>query len=1207
LTVSQIGGKRFAPLVAIWVAAPLGIVACAPPRAVMNSVATDLLLVGQAPAAGSAVETTAQVATSIQYYDGLGKLRQSIAVSDSPQQRSIVTPVTYDAKGRQARRYLPYAATDSVAGYRPRAFAEQRDFYASPAAPETTPFAFAINVYERSPRDFVVEKGEPGRTWQPLQDGGLGRTEKRGVRANFALEIRRWRWDAATRAPLGADFYEPGTIKVETATTVEGVRSLRFIDRSGRTLLVRQLVRGDAGQERRLDTYYIHDDRGNVRFLLPPMAIERMRATGSWYVSSVRDLWATEYVYDGLDRRVETRIPGAAPLFTVYDRLNRPVLTQDGELRRSNRWIFTKYDVHGRKVLVGVYHDDRHLTREAMQSYADGFPDGTNTFLFERRVPAASPSLAPFSDYFLGYSDQAFPPTPQAVTLEAIYYDDYDFNYNGNANDDYQFIEDPEFPGNRPATRLRNRVTGIVTRTSEETLPAADLRQWIVSAYAYDEYGRVIQQYTRDHVGLTIDFLGYDFAGRLTHEKKVHTSADGFVSRERYVHDHRGRLLRHYHRMNADPEVLMAEYRYDALGELIEENLHSTDDGATFSQSVDYRHNVRGWLTRVNDPDQIVNARVDGPAAGPDLFGLALHYDRPHPVHGGTPRFGGQIAATTWSSASDSTSAFDRKSHTYLYRYDDQNQLREAHYRYTGPFDDPLPGTDGYTEFNSYDANGNILTSRRFGPSSPTEPAPAFDLVDDLIYSYRGNQLLGLDDAVDGDHGGDFDDGGVTHGGTSPELTYDRSGRMVEDRNSGITVRYNFSGLPTRVDLGRGSAIEWAFGGTGEKLRERVVEGSAIRRTIDYSGEVVYVDGAIAYVSNDLGRVRRASGGGYEYDYFIRDQLGSVRTIFTGLPAGETRVLSELHYYPFGREMPRVSREIQPDGLPNRTAYHGKELTRGLRLGWYHYGVRFYDPRIARWHVMDPADELQSPYAYVANDPISLIDRDGSQVQELSEAQEAQAAMVAADMAISAIPVVGGARDFDLANEAMFDALLADDYTGVLIFGGLQLLSAGTMFIDAFSLGTASAATMELRLMAKGAVGIARHQTVATVVRVRDGVRTVVQTRVVNSLDRFQHASKYGIGTYKELDKAAHNTGLEVHHLIEKRFADVLGVDEQYMKSIVLTPAEHRTLTNAWESRIPYRTDSALPYTVTKQEIFDAAREIYRDYPEILDALGLLR
>ena len=55
------------------------------------------------------------------------------------------------------------------------------------------------------------------------------------------------------------------------------------------------------------------------------------------------------------------------------------------------------------------------------------------------------------------------------------------------------------------------------------------------------------------------------------------------------------------------------------------------------------------------------------------------------------------------------------------------------------------------------------------------------------------------------------------------------------------------------------------------------------------------------------------------------------------------------------------------------------------------------------------------------------------------------------------------------------------------------------------------------------------------------------------------------------------------------------------MLSIAVTPAEHQVFTNAWRSRIAYGTSKIATLT----QVENAARYVYRDYPDILTALGL--
>ena len=99
-----------------------------------------------------------------------------------------------------------------------------------------------------------------------------------------------------------------------------------------------------------------------------------------------------------------------------------------------------------------------------------------------------------------------------------------------------------------------------------------------------------------------------------------------------------------------------------------------------------------------------------------------------------------------------------------------------------------------------------------------------------------------------------------------------------------------------------------------------------------------------------------------------------------------------------------------------------------------------------------------------------------------------------------------------------------------------------------------------------------------------------------------EESSKYGIAEYGALKTLTKGLGLEVHHLIEKRFAVLFEVSPKEMLSIVLTKAEHLIFTNEWRALIPYGEGTA---NATKEVVERAAKQIYKNYPEILKALGL--
>jgi RHS repeat-associated protein len=121
-------------------------------------------------------------------------------------------------------------------------------------------------------------------------------------------------------------------------------------------------------------------------------------------------------------------------------------------------------------------------------------------------------------------------------------------------------------------------------------------------------------------------------------------------------------------------------------------------------------------------------------------------------------------------------------------------------------------------------------------------------------------------------------------------------------------------------------------------------------------------------------------------EYHIRDHLGNVRVAVapTGSLKNELVVKQVNAYYPFGKTAYHLE-----NASGNQLKYNGKELQHyalsGISLGWYDYGARFYDPSIARWHVIDPLAEATygwTPYRYAFNNPLRFIDPDGLSEEE---------------------------------------------------------------------------------------------------------------------------------------------------------------------------------------------------------------------------------
>jgi RHS repeat-associated protein len=263
----------------------------------------------------------------------------------------------------------------------------------------------------------------------------------------------------------------------------------------------------------------------------------------------------------------------------------------------------------------------------------------------------------------------------------------------------------------------------------------------------------------------------------------------------------------------------------------------------------------------------------------------------------------------------------------------------------------------------TFDLNGNIQSLFREG-------APDIDgyptNLDNLSYTYQGNKITAIADSY-----GNL--GFADLASTTEEYQYDANGNMIEDKNKGISqIRYNRMNLPEVITFSNGNEIHYLYDAGGSKLQKIAIPAAGGQTTTDYSGGFVYTNNSIDFFAFSEGRVRKV-GANWQYQYDLKDHLGNVRATFTN-DNGVATLLQADSYYPFGYKMPGLSYQT---GAENKFTYNGKELEDEFGLDWYHYGARYYDPVIGRWWAVDPLDEFYSPFAYVGNNPIMLIDPNG--------------------------------------------------------------------------------------------------------------------------------------------------------------------------------------------------------------------------------------
>jgi RHS repeat-associated protein len=100
--------------------------------------------------------------------------------------------------------------------------------------------------------------------------------------------------------------------------------------------------------------------------------------------------------------------------------------------------------------------------------------------------------------------------------------------------------------------------------------------------------------------------------------------------------------------------------------------------------------------------------------------------------------------------------------------------------------------------------------------------------------------------------------------------------------------------------------------------------------------------------------------------------LGSTRAVVEG-----TTVVESYDFEPWGLLMP-----WRTLGSGTKEGFTGKE--QDAETGLDYFGARYYLPALGRWTAVDPLAEKHpewSPYNYVLNNPLVLIDPDGRQVE----------------------------------------------------------------------------------------------------------------------------------------------------------------------------------------------------------------------------------
>jgi len=801
--------------------------------------------------------------TVYEYFDGLGRSVQKVNVKGSSSaQNDIISYSSYDEFGRQPKQFLPYTCESGNGAFRPGAASEQTAFYQTPpsgVAGDTEPFSVS---------DFtnpLVKSYGVGADWHTAAKNKFSQTVNM---VNVANEVLQWTY-TGTGFPTTSGSYAANLLAVTQTTDEGGLIKKTYKNFKGQVILDRS---GD-GNPVWHDTYYIYDYYGNVAFIISPEAISRLGEYAAGQQAFL-DRWAYQYQYDSYQRTTGVKVPGADWVYMIYDKWDRLVLTQDGNLRLTNKWLFTKYDLFNRPIITGFTTGTQSTLQTAINAV---------TVRNEDRLVSS-----------IGYTNKAFPTHVEADLLTITYYDDYNFKGYSDWSTNFNFVTESGFP---LATDLISTTTvkGHATGSKVKNLSTGN---WLKTVTYYDKKYNVVQVIGDNHLaGIDRVTNSNDFAGRLLKSLYVHTSSttSSLSVLKELIYDHGSRLLFTYHTINGGTRVLLASNKYNELGQLIEKNIHSTDGGITFLQSLDYRYNIRGWVTQINN-STLSNDGVTNNDAN-DLFGMDIIYNQEQVNVNGTnstPLYNGNISAIRWSknNLKDATAQ-----NIYSYKYDTWNRLSTSSFAQKATTWNLF--ADGSNENLTYDNNGNIATLKR-NAIFYIGPNPTVVTIDDLAYRYElktslgdasdisySNKLLNVFDNS-AYYANDNPDNGFTEFGrakTITEYTYDNNGNVTYDANKNITqILYNHLNLPTYIEFYADGAstrqtIEYTYDAGGKKLKKVDKVGGTVISTTDYVGGLQYENGQLAFILHDEGRAVN-NAGTYNYEYFLRDPQGSTRVVY---------------------------------------------------------------------------------------------------------------------------------------------------------------------------------------------------------------------------------------------------------------------------------------------------------------------------------------
>ena len=864
--------------------------------------------------------------TTLDYYDGLGRLYESIALGQAPAGKDLVTMTSYTGLDRVTHHWLPLSVETCNHPITPTNYMSQAETFYSDTHP------FQETKYEASALNRVVASVRPGADY-----ANNPATQTYESNSGDAVRILSVVYEELSGSKVVMKLkcdnrnYSNQTLYKQTTSDEDQKSITTFTDKLGRKILERQ--NGN-------DTYYVYDRKGQLCYVLPPLASSQITSGIHSDTIDILRKYAYVYKYDERGNQIYKRLPGCEPILMVYDVSNSLIMSQDGNQRKNGTyWTLYQYD-QLRRLVYTAEVDINSNNHEDQILY------------FQNRLVKEHFSTSPQTTSMgnTGYSRNYYHLAPTKL-LSVNYYDTYDF-----------LIYVPESIRNQMQYEAFNgndstaNTTGLLTGTRTYYLDGSG--NYSETVYYYDYRGREIQRRTTNHLG-GIDVLStkYDFVNNITDTWSSQSTNNGLTTTEHYhyTYDHANRPLTTIYTFNNESPIVLQSYNYDELGRVHSRHIYGGID------SIAFNYNIRNQITQIKSSG----------------YEQRYYYNQPCPIATGYSGglYNGNISATTWT--------YGNITNGHVYTYDEMNRLSSTY----SILNNSLNVDYLYSEKFTYDPHGNITSLERWDEE---------DAIDVLSLTYNGNQLHSIDDSgveayhYDAKHYHD-------NSNSSNDFAYDANGNMIYDQDRGIAaIRYNLLNLPDTIQFTNGNMIIHRYDAAGNRLETKYLT-KKIAATVQmeqvlkipvhplffyitrdaFHNNIVYTANntdayGIEFVHNPEGYIRYYGPEEHYHFYYIKDLLGNIRETYVHPEAGYKECIQRTQYYPSG--LPWAEAMV-PAEQPWK--YNSKEFVEMHGLDEYDSEARWYNPAICRTTTMDPLAEKYystSPYAWCGNNPVRFVD-----------------------------------------------------------------------------------------------------------------------------------------------------------------------------------------------------------------------------------------